>query len=178
MKFGMQAMSHPLVYLRPTRITYVRVTGPYETSIPQAWEKMFAWIDKNGLSSPVGHGFGLARDNPKIVDPKNCRYDACIEMKPHFEERAIRELGGLMIPGGSYCRLRRVGDYNLLRTEVASLHQTFEAPAGLQLDDKRPLVTIYLEDPRRAEEGYLRADHCVPVTAATQRGKGSSQAAA
>ena len=93
MKFGMQAMSHPLVYLRPTRITYVRVTGPYETSIPQAWEKMFAWIDKNGLSSPVGHGFGLARDNPKIVDPKNCRYDACIEMKPHFEERAIRELG-------------------------------------------------------------------------------------
>ena len=164
-------MNNAMVYLRPTRITYVRVTGPYETSIPQAWETMMSWINRHGLSSPVGRGFGLARDNPKIVGADKCRYDACIELKPLFEERAIRELGGLMLPGGSYCRLRRVGDYSALRSEISNLHENFQAPAGLQLDDKRPIVTIYLEDPSRTSIENLRADHCVPVTASSARNR-------
>ena len=164
-------MNNAMVYLRPTRITYVRVTGPYETSIPQAWETMFAWIERHGLNSHGGRSFGLARDNPKIVGIDNCRYDACIELKPLFEERAIRELGGLMLPGGSYSRLRRVGDYSALHSEIASMHEAFVAPPGLQLDEKRPIVTIYLEDPRRTDAATQRADHCVPVVAISARSR-------
>ena len=91
-----------LVYLRPARMVFVRATGPYETSIPHAWEKMFAWLEKSGIDNPVGRGFGLARDNPATVGPQNCRYDACVEVKPQYEERAGRELGLMTLPGGSY----------------------------------------------------------------------------
>ncbi len=172
-------MQTGLVYLRPSRLVYVRVTGAYENSIPAAWDKMLAWIDRNGISSPLGRGFGLARDNPQSVPANQCRYDACIVVEPHFEDRAMRELGILMLPGGPYVRRREVGNYNVIMTRVAGLHASFEAPTGLRLDDNRPLVTIYLDDPRRFEPGELRADMCVPVSAGAARGRGAtSQAAA
>lgn len=158
-----------LLYLRPSRLTFVRVTGAYETTIPAAWEKMFAWLEKTGCNSSFGRGYGLARDNPNIVGADKCRYDACIELEPIFEERAIRELGAQTLPGGSYVRERRIGDYQDLCAQVANLHLAFEAPAGLTIDDKRPVVTIYLDDPRRMPPAELRSDFCVPVKAKTSR---------
>lgn len=158
-------MKNGLVYLRPARLTYVRVIGPYETSIPEAWQQMFDWIDKNGLNSPVGRGYGLARDNPQRVGAEHCRYDACIQVTPMFEDRAARELGLITLPAGPYTRLRKAGAYEQIRSVVADIHNHFEPPAELRLDDRRPIVTIYLEDPRRSATKDLRADVCVPVTA-------------
>ena len=162
-------MKSGLLYLRPSRLTYVRMTGAYETTIPAAWEKMFAWLEKIGCNSSFGRGYGLARDNPNTVGADKCRYDACIVLEPIFEERAIRELGAQMLPGGSYIRERRVGAYEDLCTQVAKLHASFEAQAGLILDERRPVVTIYLDDPRRMPPAELRSDFCVPVKAKTGR---------
>lgn len=162
-------MKSGLLYLRPARLTFVRMTGPYETTIPAAWEKMFAWLEKHGCNSSFGRGYGLARDNPNTVGADNCRYDACVELEPIFEERAIRELGAQTLPGGSYMRERKVADYHTLCKDVATLHSVFEAPPGLILDDKRPLVTVYLDDPRRVSKSELRSDFCIPVKAKTSR---------
>ena len=167
-----------LVYLRPARMVFVRATGPYETSIPHAWEKMFAWLEKSGIDNPVGRGFGLARDNPATVGPQNCRYDACVEVKPQYEERAGRELGLMTLPGGSYLRQRVIGDYNKIRMSVPNLYSEFQAPSGLRFDDKRPLVAIYLDDPRRFEPAELRADVCIPVSAKSKQRESEDQAAA
>ena len=161
----MLMMASGLVYLRPARMVFVRATGPYETSIPQAWEKLFAWLDKTGIDNPAGRGYGLARDNPATVRPENCRYDACIEVRPQYEERAARELGLMTLPGGSYLRQRTAGDYAMMRQAVPDVYANFAAPTGLRFDDRRPLVVIYLDDPRRLEPIDLRADVCVPVSA-------------
>ena len=159
-------MKSGLVYLRPSRLAYVRVTGAYETSIPEAWSRMLSWIEKNGLSSPVGIGYGLARDNAIIVGADKCRYDACIQVTPLFEERAIRELGVVTLPGGSYTRMRLAGGYEPIRSIMTTIHSEFAPSPLLRIDDKRPIVTIYLDDPRRFDGNDLRADICVPVTAA------------
>lgn len=171
-------MQSGLVYLRPSRLVYVRVTGAYETSIPSAWSKMQAWIERNGVGSAIGRGFGLARDNPALVAANQCRYDACIAVEPYFEDRAMRELGLLTLPGGPYLRRREKGGYEDLIARFAGLHASFEAPTGLRLDSNRPLVTIYLDDPRRFSPGDLRTDVCVPVTTIAARGRsGTAQAA-
>ncbi len=162
-------MKSGLLYLRPARLTFVRVTGPYAATIPATWEKMFAWLDKHGCNSSFGRGYGLARDNPHVVGADQCRYDACVELEPIFEERAIRDLGAQTLPGGSYVRERRIGGYQDLCNQVSTLHAAFEAPSGLMLDDRRPLVTIYLDDPRRMAAAELRSDFCVPVKAKTAR---------
>jgi len=162
-------MRSGLVYLRPWRLAYVRQVGPYETTIPEAWDMMLGWLEKNGFSSPIGRGFGLMRDSAKVVGADNCRYDACVDLNPLFEERAIRELGAQTLPGGSYLRMRNVGSYGDLCTSLMALHDSFQAPSGLQLDERRPLVTIYLDDPRHFGAEDLRADVCVPVSARVGR---------
>ena len=55
-------MKSGFVYLRPSRLVYVRASGPYQQTIPQAWERLMGWLEKNGLHSPVGRGYGLMRD--------------------------------------------------------------------------------------------------------------------
>jgi AraC family transcriptional regulator len=169
-------MKTGLVYLRPARMTYVRVTGPYDTSIPQAWNEILAWLDKNGMNTPITGGYGLARDNPQRVGPENCRYDACVPVDPAFEERAGRELGLITLPAGPYARLRQASGSDALRSVVANVHSSFVAPAELRLDDRRPVVTIYLSNPRQQEGKLLRADVCVPVIA-TRASRDAAEAA-
>ncbi len=159
-------MSSGLVYLRPSRLVYLRLTGPYTSTIPEAWDKLFAWHAKCAPGAPAGRAYGLARDNPLRVGAENCRYDACIEATPLIEERALRELGLIMLPGGPYARVRHVTSYDILRASLIDVHKSYEAPHSLKFDDRRPVVTIYLDDPRRADDAKLRADVCVPVSAA------------
>ena len=170
-------MKNGLVYLRPSRLTYVRRTGSYETSIPAAWKEMMGWLSKHGLHSAMNRGYGLLRDCPKNVAPEKLRFDACVDLDPLFEERAIRELGAQTLPGGSYLRVRNVGSYADLQSKLATYHTVFEPPAGLKLDERRPLVTVYLDSPARADDN-LRADICVPVSVASGRGEGDGRAAA
>lgn len=158
-------MKHSMVYLRPFSVVYVRATGDYASSIPQAWVRLFQWLEKTGLNSPIGRGYGLARDNPATAGIDKCRYDACIEIDPFLEARALRDLAVQTLPGGSYLRQRQSGDYNQLKDVMANFHQNFVPPQDLQLDGKRPLVTIFLDDPRRLPPAELRADICAPVAA-------------
>jgi AraC family transcriptional regulator len=139
---------------------------------------MLNWLDTNGLRSPVGRGYGLARDNPSAVAPEACRYDACVDLDPLFEERAGRELGIQTLPGGPYVRSRKKGDYADVTRFIMTLHNTFQPHPGLRLDDKRPIVTIFLEDPRGVEIEELRSDVCVPVSAKVARTRDEVEVAA
>lgn len=170
-------MKNGLVYLRPSRLTYVRHTGAYEKTIPAAWKELMAWVAKTGLHSPVGRSYGLLRDFPGKVAPENCRFDACIELDPLFEERAIRELGAQTLPGGSYMRVRNTGSYTSLQSKLAAFHTAFELPEGLKLDERRPLVAIYLDSPTRADDADLRAEICLPVGMNAGRGEDGRAAA-
>ena len=162
-------MSSGTVYLRPSRLVYVRATGPYENSVLRAWERLLGWLDKHGLQSPIGRGYGMMRDNPNVTAPENCRYDACVDLHPFFEERAIRELSAQTLPGGAYVRMRKTGAYEALREDILGFYKGFEAANGLRFDQRRPLITIYLDEPRRFRADDLRADICVPVSSCPTR---------
>lgn len=170
-------MTSGLVYLRPTRLVYLRMIGAYEQVIPEAWSKLLAWHDKCGAGASAGRAYGLARDNPDRVGRDKCRYDACIESSPLIEERALRELGLIMLPAGPYARSRHVASYDGLRTTMSNLYQNFVPPRDLKIDDRRPIVTIYLDNPRRMDDAKLRADVCMPVSAGRASRDGSQQAA-
>ncbi|HPG88463.1 MAG TPA: GyrI-like domain-containing protein [Hyphomicrobium sp.] len=170
-------MNSGFVYLRPTRLVYLRMTGSYEQIISEAWSKLAAWHDKCGTGAPMGRAYGLARDNPDRAGRDKCRYDACIEATPLIEERALRELGLITLPGGPYARTRQVVGYDDLHGVVSGLYQGFVPPRDLKLDDRRPVVTIILDDPRRKDGAKLRTDVCVPVSAGRISRDGSQQAA-
>jgi AraC family transcriptional regulator len=163
--FAMQNSHSVLLYLRPAKLIYVRETGPYERTIPRAWDRLLNWLDDRGLYKTLGRGYGLARDNPKDVGFNSCRYDACIEVTSELEDRAICEVGLATLPGGAYACRRLTGDYDQIRSVVSTVYSEFEPVPGLRMDESRPVVTIYVDNPNTYKESDLRADICMPVTA-------------
>jgi AraC family transcriptional regulator len=160
---------HPvLVYLRPIRLMYVREIGAYERSIPKAWERLVAWLHASGLYKPVGRGYGLACDDPMRVGRESCRYDACVEADPGTEHRATGELGVASLPGGAYACQRLFGGYDRITSIVANVYSDFEPLPGLAMDESRPVVTLYIDNPEANSRDELRADICVPVTTASE----------
>ena len=158
-------MKTNLVYLRPLRVAFVRSVGPYAQSSADAWSKMFDWLSDNGLHSFPGCGYGLLLDNHLVTEKRLCRYDACVEISSMPESRAEGSLQTRKLPGGAYIRDRHIGAYGTMRERILSVREGWTHESGLTLDDKRPLVQIFLDDPRRGDEDSLRSDICVPVIA-------------
>ena len=156
-------MSGGPVHLRPQRLVYVRMTGPYETSVPKAWSKLLGWVERAGMASLVASWYGLARDNPYQVAHDQCRYDACVPVDPMFEDRALRELGLTTLPGGPHERHKHIGGYADVIARLGAFYSTHAPQNGLQFDLRRPIVTVYFSDPRQTDEAKPRADLCVPL---------------
>ncbi len=158
-------MKTNLVYLRPLRVAFVRSVGPYAQSSADAWSKMFDWLSDNGLHSFPGCGYGLLLDNHLVTDKNQCRYDACVEISSMPESRVEGTLQTRKLPGGAYMRDRHIGAYGIMQEKILSVREAWGHVSGLTLDEKRPLVQIFLDDPRRGDETALRSDICVPVIA-------------
>ncbi|AGK59254.1 transcription activator effector binding protein [Hyphomicrobium denitrificans 1NES1] len=154
-----------LLYLRPTRLIYVRARGCYVDMIPKAWNRLFQLLDANGLYASLGRGYGLAHDNPLVVGPQNCRYDACVEIRSGLEERSLRAFGITTLQGGAYARRRLSGSYDHMRSAVQDVYSEFTPLPGLCFDENRPVVSIYVDNPNCFAERDLRSDICVPVIA-------------
>lgn len=161
----MQKPAPVLVYLRPTRLVYVRGIGTYESTIPAVWNRLVAWLDAHGLKNQVGRSYGLAHDDPARAGGENCRYDACVAPPTTMEPSTLSEIGLTMLPGGPYACQRVEGDFDDLRGMIATAHSNAVPFEGLTIDPARPVVSIYMDTPARSRGGDLRADICLPVMA-------------
>ncbi len=156
------------VYLRPQLVWYVRRTGPYNQSARDAWQVLFDWVNANKFRSQISHGFGLLRDNSSIVPPEKCRYEACIEPPTGLAEFDSSVFQIQRLPGGAYARRRHVGSTDSLRDTIAEMRDQWAPSQGLCLDNRRPLVEIYLDDPVSAPGEKRRIDICLPVSPSAQ----------
>lgn len=163
-----------LVYLRPVPVVYFRAIGPYATTVNAAWSSMFAWLDNFDLRKSAGRGYGLARDNPRVVGHEKCRYDACIEMPADLDPAALEHVLTQRLPGGAYARQRHVGHYENIRNVIVEMRDTWAPTAGLSIDSRRPIVTIYLSDPADVGPAQLKADVCLPVSAGADSGRSAA----
>jgi AraC family transcriptional regulator len=159
-------MSTGVVYFRPQTVCYVRQRGPYAASAPEAWRKLLAWADAQGLREGLRTGYGLVRDNPRIKAPADCRYDACIEVPEGFLPDEKSGVAMQLLPGGSYARHRHLDGLEGLGKAFGWLARDWTAGRGLMVDAGRPFVEIYLKDPKTKTLGPARMDICVPVTSA------------
>ncbi|MGD9670428.1 MAG: GyrI-like domain-containing protein [Hyphomicrobiaceae bacterium] len=151
------------VYLRPTHLVSFREIGPYEHAAPAAWRKMFDWLDSQCLRGAVKRGFGMAHDDPRVTAPEKCRYEACIDMPELLPASAWEGLLPQRLPGGAYARYRHVGDHSEISGVIRDIRNSWVSSAGVTLANKRPLVEIYLDDPKFCAPEKLRTDLCLPV---------------
>jgi AraC family transcriptional regulator len=161
-------MTRGFVYLKPTRIVFVRAKGPYETSVPAAWRQLVGWLARHGAERELRIGYGLARDDPDQVAAAECRFDACMEVPFGLEAQAAEEMATQKLPGGPYARHRLAGEVAHIAAAFRQQRARWAAAQGVTLDTRRPLVTLYLSHPLKSD-GKVRCDLCTPVTSASDR---------
>jgi AraC family transcriptional regulator len=153
-----------LVYLRPKLVGFVRATGPYSESSGKAWASLKDWLERHNLSSQVTTGFGLHLDAPSRVDPASCRYEACVELGPEYQNLRTDGLAFQTLPGGAFARIRHVGPYETVRTSIIKLREEWlPAQPRLLPDRRRALMVVYLDDAKKRSASKLRCDVCIPV---------------
>lgn len=152
-----------LVYLRSTNLISYRTVGPYSSSAPEAWSKMFDWLNRQRLRGVVTRGFGLALDDPRRVEPGLCRYDACVDLPEQLATSAWENMMPQRLPGGAYARRRHIGPHDQIGAIVKEMRETWCATPGIVPATDRALVEIYLDDPLTCPPEKLRTDLCMPI---------------
>jgi AraC family transcriptional regulator len=161
------------VYFRPVQIGYVRVFGAYKTSVPEAWRQLDGWFRAREVDIGRVTRYGLAHDNPRVVEPEKLRYDACVEVPPDLAGEINDELRVTKLPGGAFARKRYVGPYEGIGDALSTLREHWSHASDVVLDTRRPLLTVYLNNPRVHAPKDLKADLCVPVVSTAKGRRGA-----
>lgn len=91
--------------ITPCSMAYIRHTGPYGPGNIVIMERLKHWAKSRDLMNSHSVILGIAQDNPQIIPPEMCRYDACILLPDGYSggDSAMEEdvhVGGLT--GGKY----------------------------------------------------------------------------
>lgn len=124
------------------RIAFMRHVGAYGADLTAFWNaQVVPWLACEGLLGRTRYGISL--DDPSVVPPQRCRYDAGVEVGDDF-------LGGgpvqvTALPGGRYASLAFHGTAAQLPAAWAALLHEAAATSNLRLD-VRPCFETYAPD--------------------------------
>ncbi|MBX4265625.1 AraC family transcriptional regulator [Clostridium estertheticum] len=123
------------------RIAYIRQVGSYGQNNIKVMEKLKRWAKSTGLLNEQSIILGIARDNPKIVEPENCRYDTCLVISNDYciSDDYISD-GNIL--GGNYAvfKIRHTAE-EVQKAWLAIFPELFKR--GHQLDESRPILERY-----------------------------------
>ena len=147
--------------LQPVEIACLRYVGPYGEPIGDFWtQKVAPWMKANGLLHNAR--YGISHDEPSVVAPSKCRYDACVEVPADFAltGNALRTT----LPGGRYAVLDFNGSPSTIGDAWSSLLRDWLPSSGLQMDS-RPCFEFYPPELAASQERNAFACRiCIPVT--------------
>jgi AraC family transcriptional regulator len=154
------AMNVKLIERQPTRVAYMRHTGPYGETISRFWmDEVAPWMATDGLMGRPR--YGLSHDDPSVTDPQQCRYDACVEVDERFVPSGRALLTTL--PGGRYAVMPFKGTGADILVAWRRLLGEWLPSSRLQLD-MRPCFEHYAAgsswDP---ESGVFDCEIMIPV---------------
>ncbi len=71
-------MTLKIEHIAPCSMAYIRHTGPYGPGNAETMERLKHWAKSRNLMNGHSVILGIAQDNPQMIPPETCRYDACI----------------------------------------------------------------------------------------------------
>ena len=137
----------------PVRVVFVRRTGPYAESAPEAWQvlmKTLAW--RVWLHFPA-EMMGVCHDDPEITAAENLRYDACLRFRLRAAPRG--DLEERCLPGGRHAVFLHQGPHAELPATYARIYDAW-LPAGRERLGESPAFEVYLDQPGRVPTEKLR----------------------
>src|SRR5271169_942931 len=154
------AMKVEIVERKPTTIVCLRRVGPYGEPISAFWQQtVYPWMAASGLLGQPR--YGVSHDDPNVVAPGRCRYDAGCEAPATLT--ALGNAQKTTIPGGKYAAMSFKGTAAEIEEAWTAMLRDWLPASGLQLDG-RPMFEYYPEgssfDPAT---GVFDCKLCIPV---------------
>jgi len=154
------AMNVQLIDRQPTRVAYMRNTGPYGEPIGRFWLDVVApWMATDGLMGRAR--YGISHDDPSVTAAAQCRYDACVEVDDDYVPSGPALITTL--PGGRYAVMRFEGNGADIFVAWRRLLAEWLPSSRLQLD-MRPCFEHYPVGSRwDPETGVFDCEITIPV---------------
>lgn len=156
---GAPPMEIEVVSVDPFRLLAVRNVGDY-AELNAGYHRVFEHVLAQVAPEDLLGIYGLPHDDPRFTPAAECRFDCALAVPA--EARPEGELAELQVGGGTYLRLRHLGDYD-------RLHDTIDLAyaSAISVHDREirnaPLFIHYLDDPEQVAEAELRSDIFLPV---------------
>jgi len=123
----------------------------------EVMEKLKTWAKSKGLLNGQSIILGIAQDNPKIVEPENCRYDTCLVISDDYcvSDDYISE-GSIL--GGKYAvfNIKHTAE-EVQKAWLTIFQELFKD--GYEMDETRPILERYKAE--MVKNHYCEI--CVPI---------------
>ena len=153
--------------LKPIPVISVRKKGDYKSAANQAWQALMSFTYSNRLMTKETESIGICYDDPKVTEPENIRYNACvtyqapIKFSQEVEEGVIEED---VIEGGLYAVFLHSGSYDNLKDTYATIFNQWLPESDYRLRELPPFEKYLNRDPRRTKPENLRTEIYIPIT--------------
>lgn len=123
------------------KIAYIRRTGFYGSENVKVMESLKSWANEKHLFNESSIILGIAQDNPRFTEPKECRYDACIVVSDEFEpENSLINFGEII--GGKYCVFKISHTVDAMQKAWGEIFSEL-SKRNYALDEERPILERY-----------------------------------
>jgi AraC family transcriptional regulator len=144
----------------PVRMGYLRYQGAYGPELGRFWAETFnRWLALQNLGAVSR--FGIGHDDPSLVPPEQCRYDAGVAVPADWVPN-----GGAFVtelPGGRYAALDFEGTAADIVGAWSAMMGEWLPSSGLQLD-ARPCFEHYGPASKfDYKTGVFDCELCIPV---------------
>jgi AraC family transcriptional regulator len=144
---------------KPTRVAFIRHTGPYNEVGP-VWGKLMMWAGMHGLFGPQTQMIGVCHDDPDVTPPDKVRYDACVTVPETCQPEG--EVGVQEIADGEYAVVTHHGPYEKLGETYRQFCGEWLPQSGRELRHA-PGFEIYRNNPQHTPPQELLTDIFMPL---------------
>jgi len=123
------------------KIAYIRKTGPYGSENVQIMEQLKSWAREKDLFNESSIILGIAQDNPKFTEPKDCRYDTGLVVLDEFKvDNKYINFGKTI--GGKYCVFKISHTVDAMQKAWMEIFSEL-SKRNYEFDDTRPILERY-----------------------------------
>lgn len=141
--------------IKKCRLAYVRGIGPYGPNNINVMETLKTWGKEKNLFNETAIIYGIPQDNPQIIKPENCRYDACIVISKDYKiDNLVSEAE---LDGGYYAVYKIAHTAEDIQKSWSEIFIDLQNK-GYSIDNK-PTIERYSKD--MISNGYCEL--CIPI---------------
>ncbi len=160
------AMKAEVRVLPDRKVLYVRRTGMIDNNFNHAAKEAFTalwqFLGAKNLDKDWTHCLSITPDDPSIIPPENCRYDAGVILRDGVKVEPKGEVQFQTLEGGRWAVFLHKGPYEMMWQTWNAAYRDWLPASGASRSDSPP-YEVYLDSPSQTAPEDLRTELYIPL---------------